>query len=321
MAWIDAARSSGKKDHSVHGLPGSSTMTGLKIFSANLLAIFSVAGIGLAVAGIGFTTSGCGIISYSSRSTEPVRSQYHRVVRGDTLAGIGRRYGVSFERIALLNGIRDTSDLEVGRLLLVSYGGPAEGHEADDGSRSSSTQARRTSSESGHMTPASLRSSGNSLRSSGKSRLGWPLGGGNLVSTFGPRGRSFHDGLDLAAPTGTPVYAAHDGIVAYADDELGGYGKMIILKSSTSLMTVYAHNRVLLTREGRQVRRGEKIAEVGSTGHASGPHLHFEARVRDRAGRYVAIDPLPLLDDSPAERPRFRVNESLSPILAKLGWR
>lgn len=93
---------------------------------------------------------------------------------------------------------------------------------------------------------------------------------------------------------------------------------MIIIKSSSSLITIYAHNSRRLVRIGQKISAGDEIAEVGQTGHAEGPHLHFEVRVKDRAGQYAAVDPAPLLGTSEKPSLKYRINESLSPLLAKL---
>jgi murein DD-endopeptidase MepM/ murein hydrolase activator NlpD len=86
-----------------------------------------------------------------------------------------------------------------------------------------------------------------------------------------------HDGIDIAAPEGTPVLAAAAGSVIYAGEQ-AGYGAIVILKHEGGLVTLYAHNARLLVNEGDRVRRGEAIARVGQTGKTTGPHLHFEVR-------------------------------------------
>jgi murein DD-endopeptidase MepM/ murein hydrolase activator NlpD len=92
------------------------------------------------------------------------------------------------------------------------------------------------------------------------------------------RRRTHHDGIDIRAPRGTIVRAAESGRVIHADASLAGYGNMVILKHAGRLSTVYAHNRKLLVRVGDFVEKGDAIAEVGQTGNATTPHLHFEIR-------------------------------------------
>ena len=110
--------------------------------------------------------------------------------------------------------------------------------------------------------------------------LRWPLTTIRIVvgSPFGARWGKPHQGIDLPAPIGTPVFAAADGRVVYAGSGIRGYGNLVVLKHPGDLLTVYAHNSVLLVSEGQTVRAGDRIALVGQSGHATGPHLHFEVR-------------------------------------------
>lgn len=110
----------------------------------------------------------------------------------------------------------------------------------------------------------------------GKNGLSWPVAG-QITSKFGPRRGSFHDGLDISAPLGTPILAAANGEVIYSG-ALRGYGNLVILRHRGGYATIYAHTQKNLVREGEAVRRGQVIARVGQTGRASGPHLHFEVR-------------------------------------------
>jgi murein DD-endopeptidase MepM/ murein hydrolase activator NlpD len=87
-----------------------------------------------------------------------------------------------------------------------------------------------------------------------------------------------HEGLDISARQGTPVRAAEAGRVVHNDNALSGYGNLIIIRHSGSFASVYAHNRRNLVRVGQFVEKGEIIAEVGRTGNATAPHLHFEIR-------------------------------------------
>jgi murein DD-endopeptidase MepM/ murein hydrolase activator NlpD len=107
----------------------------------------------------------------------------------------------------------------------------------------------------------------------------WPIKG-RLTSGFGMRGKRMHEGIDLAAPKGTPVHAAAAGTVVYSGAGMRGYGKVVVLKHGSEFSTVYAHNSSLLVKMGEKIQEGQVIARVGSTGWATGPHLHFEVRRR-----------------------------------------
>ncbi|MFZ0890549.1 MAG: M23 family metallopeptidase [Candidatus Binataceae bacterium] len=118
-------------------------------------------------------------------------------------------------------------------------------------------------------------------------RFGWPIaGGGTLSSGFGMRNGAMHEGIDISAPSGTPVRAAGDGVVIFAG-RLRGYGNVVIIRHDDHYVTIYAHDRSNYVREGNRVRRGQMIASVGSTGRTTGANLHFEVR-RDN----VARDPI-----------------------------
>ena len=119
-------------------------------------------------------------------------------------------------------------------------------------------------------------------------KLGWPLPGRTLISSgYGSRtspisGRGeFHTGLDIPAPTGTPVHAAEDGIIINSGN-INGYGYTIIINHGSGLSTLYGHNSRLIAKVGQSVKRGDVIALVGSTGYATGPHCHFEVRLNGK---------------------------------------
>ena len=102
----------------------------------------------------------------------------------------------------------------------------------------------------------------------------WPTTG-RITSPFGPRWDGFHRGVDIGAPTGTPITAADSGIVSFAGRN-GGYGLMVRIEHGNGYATVYAHASRLLVTESEQVEKGQTIALVGNTGRSFGPHLHFE---------------------------------------------
>lgn len=100
---------------------------------------------------------------------------------------------------------------------------------------------------------------------------------GTLSSRYGSRWGRMHEGIDIAARTGTPVYAADGGKVIYSGTN-GAYGKLVKIDHGGGFVTYYAHNSKLLVSKGEKVFKGQKIAEVGNTGRSTGPHLHFEVR-------------------------------------------
>jgi peptidoglycan hydrolase-like protein with peptidoglycan-binding domain len=119
-------------------------------------------------------------------------------------------------------------------------------------------------------------------------RLGWPLRAA-VSSPFGPRGDRFHEGVDLSAPEGTPVRASRSGRVVFAERN-NGFGKLVTLAHHQGVVTMYAHLSRIDVRVGQRVREGARVGLVGHTGHATGPHLHFEVRLRG-----ASVDPLPAL--------------------------
>jgi len=118
----------------------------------------------------------------------------------------------------------------------------------------------------------------------------WPAKG-VFTSGFGPRWGRMHRGIDIAAPTGTPIYAAADGVVVSAGWNRGGYGKLVDIRHADGTLTRYAHNSKILVRKGQRVQQGQTISKMGSTGFSTGPHLHFEIR----KGGTKAVNPIAFL--------------------------
>jgi peptidoglycan hydrolase-like protein with peptidoglycan-binding domain len=107
---------------------------------------------------------------------------------------------------------------------------------------------------------------------------------------FGPRDNRFHTGVDFTASYGATVHAARSGRVTYAGWNAGGYGYLVVVRHGRRVRTFYAHLSRIYVEVGRRVGAGTQLGAVGATGHATGPHLHFEVRVRG-----AAVDPLPAL--------------------------
>jgi murein DD-endopeptidase MepM/ murein hydrolase activator NlpD len=111
-----------------------------------------------------------------------------------------------------------------------------------------------------------------------------------LGDRFGPRDNRFHTGIDFTASSGANVRAAASGRVVHAGWDSGGYGYLVTLWHGDGVRTMYAHLSAVLVHRGQRIAAGVRLGRVGATGHAFGPHLHFEVRVRG-----AAVDPLPAL--------------------------
>jgi murein DD-endopeptidase MepM/ murein hydrolase activator NlpD len=192
---------------------------------------------------------------------------YHIVRRGENLFRIGKAYDISYRELARINRIRDPSEIRVGQSVFIPGA------------------TRRLPVEIITPENASLERPRTPFRLEKKDGFLWPVAG-KITSNFGRRGATFHDGIDIAAPEGTPIRAIESGEVLYSD-RLRGYGNLIIIRHLGGFASVYAHNRRNRVREGQKIRRGEIIAEVGSTGRVTGPHLHFEIRKNN-----ITRDPL-----------------------------
>ena len=134
-------------------------------------------------------------------------------------------------------------------------------------------------------------SSSNSTAVAGFSKLRWPVAG-KVIAGFGPRPDGTHnDGVNLAAPMGTDVHAAESGVVAYAGDELKGYGNLVLIRHDNGWVTAYAHADELLVKRGDQIRRGQVIAKAGRSGQVDQPQVHFELRQGQKP-----VDPTPFME-------------------------
>jgi murein DD-endopeptidase MepM/ murein hydrolase activator NlpD len=107
---------------------------------------------------------------------------------------------------------------------------------------------------------------------------------GRILSDFGPKSGGLHnDGINIAAPLGTPIRATADGTVAYAGDGLPGFGNLVLIKHDDGWTSAYAHAKSIAVKRGDTVRQGQIIGEIGATGTVTEPQLHFELRQHDRA--------------------------------------
>ena len=198
--------------------------------------------------------------------------QYHSVKKGDTLYSISRQYDVDVTSLSKLNQLTKPYALAVGQELIL----PA------------STSSKF---ENGNITTIKAPQKKNSVKITQKStpvknrktKFDWPVKG-KIISGYGNLGSGRkNDGINIKASLGTPVKAADAGTVAYAGNELKGFGNLVLIKHSDGWITAYAHNDKLLVHKGQKVQRGVKIATVGSTGSVTTPQLHFEVRAGKKA--------------------------------------
>jgi lipoprotein NlpD len=196
---------------------------------------------------------------------------YHVVRAGENLYRIGKAYDVSHEELARVNKLRQPDQISIGQKIFV----PGAAQQLPVEAMGPGSAATAIELEAARETSA------RSAAEAWDTIFVWPISG-VINSRFGPRGAGFHDGIDIAAPAGTPIRAIDAGEVIYSDD-LRGYGNMVVIRHAGGFVSVYAHNETNLVREGQPVSRGETIARVGSTGRVTGPHLHFEIRRNNRA--------------------------------------
>ncbi len=223
-------------------------------------------------------------LRYEHQQSQANSKREAYIVRyGDTLYSIGRKFGIDFHRLAKINGIRRPYTIYVGqRIYLNGHHQPSrQTHTAKPSKpKPAATKPKPSKPKPTRQYP---------VANQGKVKLHWPVKG-TVTSKFGPRRNRMHDGIDIGAKAGTPIYAAAAGKVVYADSRLSGYGNLIIIRHSSDMFTAYAHNKNNLVVVGQMVKAGQHIANVGATGRATGPHLHFEVRRGERA-----VDPLAYL--------------------------
>lgn len=175
----------------------------------------------------------------------PVKGIIYRVSPGESIASIAEKFEIKKETIMKDNDIKDASTLKIDQKLLLRGAKPEFSY-----------QDRL---EKKFMYPINTR----------------------ITSYYGPRWGRIHEGIDFAAPMGSPIRAVSSGRVVYSG-WASGYGKVVIIQHQRGLKTLYAHNSKLLVRLGESVAKGEVITRSGNTGNSTGPHLHFEVQVNGR---------------------------------------
>jgi murein DD-endopeptidase MepM/ murein hydrolase activator NlpD len=197
---------------------------------------------------------------------------WHVVVAGETSGTIAEHAAIPLEDFLEINGLKRGEALAPGRTLFI-LGKPTVQNTAPEAAPAPAVSTSSAAAPGKSTAP-----------------LRWPVAAPRLTSAFGTRWGKNHEGIDMAAPIGTPVFAAAAGDVIYAGDHVRGYGNMVVVKHEGDLVTVYAHNSLLLVHTGDRVAVAQEIARVGDTGRATAPHLHFEVRRGE-----VPQDPMPFL--------------------------
>jgi murein DD-endopeptidase MepM/ murein hydrolase activator NlpD len=214
----------------------------------------------------------------------------HVVAAHETLSKISRLYGKPVGEIARANNIAPTVKLKVGdRLVIPGVRMSAAAKPPSAVAQSKPAPALAPPAESETAPSASVFapvSEGEAAKDAGKlvdgtgslPKFRWPANG-RVIAGFGPttNGQQ-NDGINIALPENTPVKSAEDGVVAYAGNELKGYGNLILVRHPNGYVTAYAHAKEILVKRGDQVKRGQVIARSGQTGNVKAPQLHFEVR-------------------------------------------
>ena len=227
----------------------------------------------------------------------------HTMKAGELLYGIARQYKVALNELQRINAITEPTKVRIGTVLRVPGraqpataprvhagpdGGPARQVEADQRARGAGAAAHARAACGGARRPGHRCGPG---RDTAPGKFRWPVRG-RIIAGFGKRNDGTHnDGINLAVPQGTEIHAVESGKVAYAGNELKGYGNLVLIRHDKGWVSAYAHADQVLVKRDDIVRRGQVIAKAGKTGTVDQPQLHFELRQGSKP-----VDPVPHLE-------------------------
>lgn len=255
----------------------------------------------------------------------------YTVASGDSLYGIARRHKIPVAKLQSVNGITDPTKVRPGTVLKVpGDGAPAPAAVAERAAPQARTApiaaapAPAPAAPTGIKSPTIINASPDAAPAQSETKVAalgsapstsdaapnraenglpeppkvstatkfrWPVKG-KVIGTFGPRPDNSHnDGINISVPQGTDVHAAENGVVAYAGNELKGYGNLVLVRHENNWVSAYAHNDQLLVKRGDKVKRGQTIAKAGATGTVDQPQVHFELRQGSKP-----VDPLPYME-------------------------
>ena len=237
----------------------------------------------------------------------------HVVASGETLTTIAHRHRITVRQLVLANDMTAEMPLKVGMKLTIPVKPAAVAKNAPAASaapaaakpqvvaslKAPTLQSVKQTDSARIATPAAEPEESNPTGTAGMPAFRWPLRG-RVVTNFGAKTASgSNDGIDLAVPEGTAIRAADDGVVAYAGNELKGYGNLVLVRHANGFVTAYANASELTVKRNDQVHRGQVIAKSGQTGTAANPQLHFEIRKNS-----APVDPMQYLpSDKTASAP------------------
>jgi murein DD-endopeptidase MepM/ murein hydrolase activator NlpD len=216
----------------------------------------------------------------------------HVIGPGETMTGIAKRYSVPLRDLAKANRIEPYAQLKMGDRLLIpgrsasakqpttvaSHSAPALAQPKPTPAPSKIAAIETPHTARAVSPTATVSDDDDKASAPGSPAFRWPVRG-RIIAGFGPKPNGQqNDGINLAVPEGTPVKAAEEGVVAYAGNELKGYGNLVLIRHPNGFVTAYAHASELLVKRGDSIKRGQVIARAGQTGTVTSPQLHFEIR-------------------------------------------
>ncbi len=227
----------------------------------------------------------------------------HEVKPGETIYTVAQRYGADPYDLARVNGVRPPYALKTGEKLMIpgrtvaaarpsaiTPGAPPSKDAVSVQPIAPPTQAPPpvagtppAPAPEPQPAPEPLPEKAVDVAIGGAGKLAWPVRG-RVISGYGVKEKGLrNDGINIAAPRGAPVRAADTGTVAYAGNELRGFGNLLLIRHRNGIVTAYAHTDQILVKRGETVKRGQVVARVGNTGGVPSPQLHFEVRQGRRA--------------------------------------
>lgn len=219
---------------------------------------------------------------------KPLSGKTYKVEKGDTLFAIAWRAGKDFRQLASWNRIRAPHTIYPGQTLRLTPPPATSKKKTTKAAPPKKTTAKTSVKQSSKPTAKTVTGKQEpQAQTSGRLHWAWPTQG-RVASTFSTKEQT-RQGIKIAGKDGQAITAAEKGKIVYSGSGLIGYGRLIIIKHNDNYLSAYGHNRQLLVKEGDQVAKGDRIAEMGRSNDGK-PMLHFEIR---RVGK--PVDPLPLL--------------------------